>query len=80
MKQEVKRLDKQGAFPMALCIFKKDSKTATVNHFQINYIKNPHRADGMVHQVRTLSPSVWKPNSVPRTSIIGENQLLQIIL
>lgn len=49
IKSEVKRLDKWGAFPMALCIFKKASKTATINHFQINYIKNPNRADGVTH-------------------------------
>lgn len=58
---------------MALCIFKKDNKTATINHFQINYIKNPNRADGVAHQVGTL---VFKPGNlslVPGTSIIGEN-------
>lgn len=43
---------------MALCIFKKDSKTATINHFQRNYIKNPNRADGMAHQA-------WKPKLSP---------------
>ena len=65
---------------MALCIFKKDSKTATINHFQRNYIKNPNRADGMAHQVRTLISKPGNLSLVPGTSVIGENQLLQVIL